>query len=94
MKEVLKLRWVLVLLIVFSLASLLRADIQLTTKDLDVFTWRHIGPWNFSGRITEFAVPAGQHKVYYVATASGGLWKTEDHGIHFEPIFDLSLIHI
>ena len=88
MKEVLKLRWVLVLLIVFSLASLLRADIQLTTKDLDFFTWRHIGPWNFSGRITEFAVPAGQHKVYYVATASGGLWKTEDHGIHFEPIFD------
>lgn len=58
------------------------------TKDLDIFSWRQIGPWTFSGRITDFAVPQGQSQLYYVATASGGLWKTEDGGIHFEPIFD------
>ncbi len=61
---------------------------SLTTKDLDILQWRHIGPWTFSGRITDFAVPKGQSQVYYVATASGGVWKTEDGGIHFEPIFD------
>ena len=60
----------------------------ITTKDLDVFAWRHIGPWTFSGRITDFAVPQGQSQTYYVATASGGLWKTEDGGISFKPIFD------
>ncbi len=59
-----------------------------TTKDLNILQWRHIGPWTFSGRITDFAVPKGQSLVYYVATASGGVWKTEDGGIHFEPIFD------
>ena len=60
----------------------------LTTKDLDILQWRHIGPWSFSGRITDFAVPKGQSQVYYVATGSGGVWKTEDGGISFKPIFD------
>ncbi|MGB9906403.1 MAG: VPS10 domain-containing protein [Candidatus Saccharicenans sp.] len=62
--------------------------IPLTQKDLELFTWRHIGPWPFSGRITNFAVPPGQSQTYYVLTASGGLWKTVDGGIHFEPIFE------
>jgi len=61
---------------------------QLTTDDFNQFTWRWVGPVNFSGRITEFAVPRGQTTTYYILTASGGLWKTEDSGTHFEPIFD------
>ncbi len=64
------------------------AQSSVTTKDLNVFSWRHIGPWTFSGRITDFAVPSGQSQIYYVATASGGVWKTEDGGISFVPIFD------
>ncbi len=59
-----------------------------TVDDWSQFSWRWIGPVNFSGRITEFAVPRGQTTTYYVLTASGGLWKTEDAGTHFEPIFD------
>ena len=42
----------------------------------------------FSGRITGFAVPRGQSTKYYVLTASSGVWKTEDAGISFEPIFE------
>ncbi len=57
-------------------------------KDFDKFSWRHVGPFTFSGRITDFAVPKGQSKVYYVATATGGVWKTKDGGISFKPIFD------
>ena len=64
------------------------AQYEVTTKDYDIFSWRHVGPWTFSGRITDFAVPQGQSQTYYVATASGGVWKTEDGGIHFKPIFD------
>jgi len=64
------------------------AEAPVTTKDLNIFSWRHIGPWTFSGRITDFAVPIGQSQTYYVATASGGLWKTEDGGISFVPLFD------
>lgn len=66
----------------------LAAQHEISTKDFDIFSWRHVGPWTFSGRITDFAVPAGQSQTYYVATASGGVWKTEDGGIHFKSIFD------
>jgi len=61
---------------------------QITAADLDQFSWRWVGPVNFSGRIADFAVPPGQTTTYYVLAASGGLWKTEDAGTHFEPIFD------
>jgi photosystem II stability/assembly factor-like uncharacterized protein len=64
------------------------AQAQVTADDLDQMTWRWVGPVNFSGRIAEFAVPPGQTTTYYVLAASGGLWKTEDAGTHFEPIFD------
>lgn len=69
-------------------SAVFSGKIPLRPKDLEQFTWRHIGPWPFSGRITNFAVPPEQSQVYYVLTATGGLWKTEDGGIHFEPIFE------
>jgi photosystem II stability/assembly factor-like uncharacterized protein len=62
--------------------------VPLTGDDLNQFTWRPIGPWPFSGRITNFAVPRGQSQCYYVLTATGGLWKTVDGGIHFDPLFE------
>ncbi len=79
-----------VLLIGFAIGQTAEdeAPATITTKDLDVFAWRHIGPWTFSGRITDFAVPKGQSQTYYVATASGGIWKTEDGGTSFKPVFD------
>ncbi len=81
--------WVAVFCIIWmGVFSTVRAQGPLATNDLNIFRWRHIGPWTFSGRITDFAVPKGQSLVYYVATASGGVWKTEDGGIHFESIFD------
>ena len=41
-----------------------------------------------SGRIADVAVDPRNRSVWYVATASGGLWKTTNHGITFQPIFD------
>ena len=56
-------------------------------KDLK---WQHIGPKNVSGRSTDIAVvtPKGKNYTIYVATASGGVWKTENEGTTWEPIFD------
>jgi photosystem II stability/assembly factor-like uncharacterized protein len=73
---------------VFGWSAAAFAQAPVTTEDLNQFSWRWVGPAAFSGRITEFAVPRGQSQAYYVLTASGGLWKTEDGGIHFEPLFD------
>lgn len=50
--------------------------------------FRSIGPAVFSGRITDFAVNPAKKSEYYAAVASGGVWKTENAGISWEPIFD------
>ncbi len=57
----------------------------------DTFTGlklRSIGPAFTSGRIADFAVNPYNHSEYYVATASGHLWKTTNDGVTFKPVFD------
>jgi len=51
--------------------------------------WQFLGPLNISGRMTDAAVvtPKGKNYTLYVAGASGGVWKTENEGITWEPIF-------
>ncbi|MCG6957816.1 MAG: hypothetical protein LJF04_17640 [Gemmatimonadetes bacterium] len=53
-------------------------------------TWRSIGPVNTSGRIDDIAVARvrGKADAIYVATASGGLWKSANNGISWVPVFD------
>jgi len=52
--------------------------------------WYNIGPTNISGRCTDIAAvtPRGKSYTIYVATASGGVWKTENEGTNWEPIFE------
>ncbi len=50
--------------------------------------WRHIGPLLMSGRVTDLAVPHDKPHTFYVASASGGVWKTENEGTTWQPIFD------
>lgn len=50
--------------------------------------WRSVGPAVTSGRIADFAVHPTDKSTYYVATASGGVWKTTNNGTTYEPIFD------
>src|SRR6056297_1264079 len=50
--------------------------------------FRGIGPAYASGRISDFAVNPNNHSEFYVAVSSGNIWKTENKGITFKPIFD------
>jgi len=50
--------------------------------------FRNVGPTVMSGRVVDIAVNPEDPTIFYVAYASGGLWKTEDNGISFFPIFD------
>lgn len=52
------------------------------------FKWRSIGPANMSGRITAFSVFEADPNLFWVATASGGLLKTENCGNTFKHQFD------
>jgi photosystem II stability/assembly factor-like uncharacterized protein len=50
--------------------------------------FRSIGPAVISGRISDLAIQPDNKSVWYVAAASGGLWKTTNAGTSFSPIFD------
>ena len=54
---------------------------------LSALALRNIGPAYPSGRISDFAFLTGDHH-YLVATASGGLWLTENGGTTWKPLFD------
>ena len=49
--------------------------------------FREIGPASPSGRIDDLAVLESNPAVFYVATATGGLWKTMNNGTTFEVQF-------
>jgi photosystem II stability/assembly factor-like uncharacterized protein len=50
--------------------------------------FREIGPTRQGGRYVDFAVVEATPRIFYAATGSGGLWKTINSGITFEPVFD------
>ncbi len=50
--------------------------------------WRSIGPTVQGGRIVDIAVHPTQPYTFYVAYASGGIWKTTNNGVSFTPLSD------
>ena len=50
--------------------------------------FRSIGPAAMGGRVADFAVDEADPSTFYVGIATGGLWKTTNHGASFEPVFD------
>jgi photosystem II stability/assembly factor-like uncharacterized protein len=55
---------------------------------LDGLHFRAIGPATPSGRIDDFAVDERNPAIFYVGTATGGVWKTVNNGTTLEPVFD------
>ena len=50
--------------------------------------FRFIGPATMSGRVTDLAVSEADPTIMYVATATGGVWKSTDNAITMTPVFD------
>lgn len=56
----------------------------------DSLHWQFIGPTNISGRCTDVEAvrPRGKNYTIWVASASGGIWKSKNEGVTFEPVFE------
>lgn len=64
------------------------SDYWLQSKQISGLKFRSIGPALTSGRIADIAVNPTNFNEYYLAVASGGVWKTTNHGVTYTPIFD------
>ena len=62
--------------------------LKLDNKWVQNLQWRPIGPASMGGRIVDVEVVESNPFTFYVATASGGLFKTINNGTTFTPIFE------
>jgi len=53
--------------------------------------WRYLGP--VGNRVSSVVGVPGDFNTYYAGAASGGIWKSVDAGVHWEPIFDGQKVH-
>lgn len=65
-----------------------KGDTLVTSSLVNGLKFRSIGPAWASGRIADLAVNPGNPSEYYAAVASGNVWKTENNGTTWKPIFD------
>jgi len=79
----------------FSLVAILLASLTIGAQEQDPFSaatfnalrLRAVGPALMSGRISHIAVHPGDKQSWYVAVASGGVWKTTNAGTTWTPVF-------
>ncbi len=57
------------------------------------FKLRNIGPAFMSGRIADIAIHPQKSHIWYVAVGSGGVWKTENAGTTWTPLFDKQAVY-
>lgn len=87
-------RYFLVAAIVFCVAPLAaqkKSDADkgpMAPATFEGLKFRSLGPALTSGRIGDIAVNPANTSEWYIAVASGGVWKTVNAGTTFEPIFD------
>src|SRR5262245_10463947 len=63
-----------------------KPESRLKPDSFSGLAWRGIGPAATSGRVGDVAVHPRDRHVWYVAVASGGVWKTENAGTTWSPI--------
>jgi len=68
-----------------TIANAQKNDLSQLLQDIKI---RNIGPAFMSGRIADIAIHPENQNIWYVATGSSGVWKTENAGTTWKPVFD------
>ncbi|MFP4470379.1 MAG: VPS10 domain-containing protein [Bacteroidales bacterium] len=79
---------ILLLGLAFGSAAQKDSDSLFTSGTFSALKFRNIGPAFMSGRIADIAIHPEDYSTWYVAVGSGGVWKTENSGTTWEPVFD------
>ncbi len=73
----------------FLLITIMTSIVYTQPNDPEIYKtleYRHIGP--VGNRVSAVVGIPGDPKIYYIGAASGGVFKTTDGGVHWDPIFD------
>lgn len=65
-----------------------KAEPQFSPQTYAGLTFRSIGPALMSGRISDIAIHPDDNSFWYIAVGSGSVWKTENSGTTWQPVFD------
>lgn len=74
-------------ILAFVITNFLLAQ-QINFSCLKNLNIRNVGPANMSGRITAIDVVTENPKIIFVGAASGGVWRSDNGGSAWKPIFD------
>ena len=79
-----------IMLLVLAMSGLidLKAQSKFNSSTIGMIEARCIGSATMSGRITAVDAVSKEPRTFYVGTAGGGIWKTTNAGVSFEPVFD------
>ncbi|MBI1182788.1 glycosyl hydrolase [bacterium] len=81
-------RRILTIVLLLAATQLFAQEVKLESSLLSGLKLRSIGPALTSGRVVDVAVVPSKPWVWYVAAAAGGVWKTNNNGVTFTPVFD------
>jgi len=82
----------LFLLPLFLLSQETEKDLM-TEKTFTGLKMRSIGPAFMSGRIADVVIHPEDENTWFVAVGSGGVWKTENAGVTWTPVFDKQAVY-
>src|SRR5579864_6319412 len=78
-----------ILAALLATAALAQSPVRVDSDTISGLGARNIGSATMSGRIDAIdAVHEGQRLTVYIASASGGLWKSMNGGTTYKPVFD------
>jgi photosystem II stability/assembly factor-like uncharacterized protein len=81
---------ILLVLITFSAKT---QNKPISDSTLTGLTFRSLGPAFMSGRIADIAIHPENENVWYIAVGSGGVWRTDNSGIIWKPLFDKQKVY-
>jgi len=61
---------------------------QLAPEALKAMRARSIGPAGMSGRVSAVDVNLSDNTIIFIGASTGGVWRSTDGGIEWEPVFD------
>ena len=75
----------------FALPAVPLSAQEVPEDHLSGLRFRHIGP--VGNRLASVVGVPGNRNIYFAGAASGGIWRTEDAGLNWEPVFDDQPVH-